>query len=235
MIRNRLAIPFAKTVIEKVAHVITPGAASAPMVLSILVLLYSLSPYRIWEKFVFPNQVEIIVLVSYMAVFILFVLSFRLFKKAPGIKLVISIIDILLFVYVFNIGGRYLVQYQTINPELAFEGFSLVVLYVLFRSISQTTTCFLWIFPLAGILQIGYGIKTQTDNFAPGYGLSDITGVFSNTGILGGFIAITTVATFGLAFRSPNPTISGFKRKLLRNGKALLFVVFSIVWPGHFI
>jgi len=214
----------------KFAPILIKVAELMPLALGFLVLLYSLSPFRIWEKFVLPNQIEIIVVVSYLAVFILGFLLFRFFKDTSIIKLAISNIDILLLVYVSYIGCRYLFQYKTINPEFVFEGFSLVVFYILFRNLShKTTTCLLWIFPLAGLAQILYGIETQTDNFAPGYGLSDITGVFSNTGILGGFIAITTVATFGLAFRSLNPIISGFKRKLFRNGKALLFVVFSIL------
>jgi O-antigen ligase len=58
----------------------------------------------------------------------------------------------------------------------------------------------LFIFPIAGVLHIYYGIEKQTGFFAPGYGLADISGQFNNSGIFGGFIGCIVIITLGLKY-----------------------------------
>ncbi len=170
-------------------------------ILAILVLLCSLLPYSFWRKFVFPNQIERLVVITLFALIISIFLLFEIIKSSSNKLPRISKIDILLFIYISYCSCRCLIQYKNLNLEFLFEGFSIVVLYIFFRCSRYISLkyCIL-IFPVAGILQIFYGIKNQTGNFAPGYSIRNITGTFFNTGLWGGFVAVTLVTTLGILF-----------------------------------
>lgn len=205
---------------------------NAPAFLGFITVLLSLQPFRIWEKFLFPNQIETIVSVVLMAVFITTDLLIRFFKKISGIGIAFSNIDIVFLAYVSYSYCFLLFQHQNYSYEPIFEGFSLVVLYVLFRNFDHKTfACFLWVFPVVGIVQMAYGIKNQTGSFAPGYGLSDVTGIFNNTGIWGGFIAVVIVATLGWVFSSFKSGVFHLEKRLatfLKRVTLVLLCVFAL-------
>jgi len=202
-----------------------------PLILGLSIFLYSLSPIRVWRKFVLLNHIEIIVIVAYIAIIILGLLLLRILIHFLTINWRVSKIDIILLLSAIYSGCYFISQYQIISNEFVFESFALIVLYVLFRGVKlKLSWYFLLVFPITSIAQILYGIKNQTGYFAPGYGFQNISGVFHNTGLLGGYMAITSIVTLGLVIYSKNLRLSAFKRKLLRYGKALLILCFIILF-----
>lgn len=201
-----------------------------PLIIGLLVLLYSFSPICISERFIFPNQIQVIVMMAYLTILILGYLLFKAISHLHYDEIRISNIDVTLFVYALYIACIYLFHYQMIQPEVLFENFSLLSLYILFRSVRTKYIIYLLlVFPVAGVVQIIYGIKNQANDFAPGYGFSDIIGIFYNSGIFGGFIAIVFVVTLGVIIYLPQ--VIGFKLKwLLPYSKFLLGLILLILF-----
>lgn len=168
-----------------------------------VVLVCSLFPLRTYDSFVGLSQIDFIVPVILSLVFLLTLLYIGEVIRTKNYSIRLTTIDAIVMVYMFYIGIRFALQYRTVNPETFFEFITLVILYLIFRGVKPKFTKYiLLLFPLAGIAQIGYGIANQTQYFMPGYGLVDVTGVFNNTGILGGFMAIVFVATLGFPIKN---------------------------------
>ena len=202
------------------------GNKITPSIMGMLALLYCLLPVCIGEKFVFPNQIQIIVMEAYLAILTSGYLLLKAIFHFHNAEIWISNIDIILFIYILYNACIYLFHFQTIQPELLFENFSLLILYILFRNIKTKYIIYLLLaFPVAGIIQIIYGIKNQANNFAPGYGFTDITGIFYNPGIFGGFIAIAFIVTLLLTAYLRCIIDSKFKNKLLLYLKLLFILV----------
>jgi O-antigen polymerase len=90
-------------------------------------------------------------------------------------------------------------QQQQLNIEFVLKSLTLVVIYINTRVVDKPKAEYiLYLFPIAAIIQLLYGIKMQAHEFAQGYSLNDITGVFYNSGIYGGFVALAIVVLFGL-------------------------------------
>ena len=196
------------------------------LILGLIAFIYVLTPFRFWERFVFPNQIETVVISTYLALIISGYLLLRIILYFKISKPRLSAIDVLLLIYLIYTGCRFLLQYNSINQEFIYESLTLIVLYVFFRSLSfKTNGYFLLLFPIAGIAQILYGIKYQTEYLRPGYTFSDVTGIFSNTGIFGGFIAIVSVVTLGIIINLSTSGLSSFKRGAIKTGKVLLVIV----------
>jgi|GEM_PF-888538 len=188
---------------------------SESLFIGILVFLYSLLPFSISNHFVFPNQIQVVVMLSYFAVFISFYLLYKLIFRLQINETQLSKIDIFVFMFALYFLIRNLFCYQDIEIESVFQSFSVFVLYLIFRNIGNTAVFYiLLVFPFVGIAQIFYGIKNQANNFAPGYDLSDIIGIFNNSGIFGGFISIVFVITFGLFFYKPHAAVIKYVRLL---------------------
>jgi len=149
------------------------------------------------------SQIDFIVPVILSLVFLLTLLYIGEVIRSKNYSIRLTTIDAIVMLYIFYTGIRFALQYRTVNPETFFEFITLVILYLIFRGVKPKFTKYiLLLFPLAGIAQIAYGIANQTQYFMPGYGLVDVTGVFNNTGILGGFMAIVFVATLGFPIRN---------------------------------
>ena len=169
----------------------------------LVALICSLFPLRTYYSFVGLSQIDFIAPVIYCLVILLTLLFMGEISCVKNYGIQITPIDVIVMAYMLYTGIRFAVQYRTVNPETFFEFITLVILYFIFRGIKRKFTNYLLLlFPLAGIAQIVYGIANQTQYFMPGYGLVDVTGVFNNTGILGGFMAIAFVATLGLPIRN---------------------------------
>jgi len=168
-----------------------------------IALICSLFPLRTYDSFVGLSQIDFIAPVMYVLVILVSLLFLGKIISAKNYSFKITSIDAIVMVVMLYTGVRYALQYQTINPETFFEFMTLVVLYFILRGIkAKFIKYLLLLLPLAGIAQIVYGIANQTQYFRPGYGLVDVTGVFNNTGILGGFMAIVFVATLGFPIRN---------------------------------
>jgi len=169
----------------------------------LVTLICSLFPLRTYDTFVGLSQIDFLAPVMYCLVILVTLLFIGEISCVKNYSFSITPIDAIVMAYMLYTGVRFALQYQTINPETFFEFISLVILYFIFRGIkSNFSRYLLLLFPLAGIAQIVYGIANQTQYFMPGYGFVDVTGVFNNTGILGGFMAIAFVATLGLPIRN---------------------------------
>jgi len=169
----------------------------------LVALICSLFPLRTYDTFVGLSQIDFIAPVIYCLVILLTLLFMGEISCVKNYSFRITPIDAIVMAYMLYSGIRFAVQYRTVNPETLFEFITLVILYFIFRGIKRKFTRYLLLlFPLAGIAQIEYGIANQTQYFMPGYGLADVTGVFNNTGILGGFMSIAFVATLGLPIKN---------------------------------
>jgi len=157
-----------------------------------LYFLYLLFPFRFWGTFVFPNQIEMVVVtVSFACI----MLSFSLSKLYQTKTLQLNVIDLLSLIYVIYILCR--IKYP-IEKEYFFIAFSVVCIYLYFRIFPEKQlTGLLFILPLAGILQMAYEINRFT---MPWQNISHITGIFNNTGLFGGFAAMGLVVCSGMLF-----------------------------------
>ncbi|MTK52893.1 O-antigen ligase family protein [Paludibacter sp.] len=201
----------------------------------IIVFVCCLFPLRTYDSFVGLNQIDIIAPVFFtLAISLSFFFAGEIiFAKNYTIRHTAA--DILVIAYMLYTGVCFALQHRTINPETFFEFITLVILFLIFRNVKpQHVKYLLLLFPLVGIAQIIYGIANQTQYFMPGYGLVDVTGVFNNTGIMGGFMSVVFVATLCLPIR--NTDSSKFIHripfmKILRF--VLLFLFFIQLLASH--
>ena len=216
--------------LKNIIWLLIKNSKITPTIIGAFILLYSLLPFCMGERFVFPNQIQIIVIMAYIAILVSGYLLFRTIRYSKNREIRISNIDIILFIYaIYNICLN-LFHYQIIQSEVLFESFSLFILYILFRSIKIKHIIYLlFIFPLVGSAQIVYGIKNQANDFDPGYGFSDITGIFNNSGLFGGFIAIVFVLTVGIVIFFSQAFFSKYKNKLLTYLKFTLILVLVVL------
>ena len=155
-----------------------------------LYFLYILFPFRIWEPFVFTNQTEVIVVTVFFACLMLL---FSLPKVYKAKIFHFTKIDLILAVY-----GIYLLfrlRYP-LEKEYLFITFSIACIYLYFRNFPKKyLRGIIFLLPLAGVAQIIDGIM----QFAmPWQNLSHIVGIFNNTGLFGGFVALGLVVCVGM-------------------------------------
>jgi O-antigen polymerase len=169
----------------------------------IVVFICSLFPLRTYDSFVGLSQIDVIAPVFFALAIALFFLFVGEIIFAKNYTMRLTAADILVMAYMLYIGVRFALQHTTVNPETFFEFITLVILYLIFRNVKPKYVKYILLFfPLVGIAQIIYGIANQTQYFMPGYGLVDVTGVFNNTGIMGGFMAVVFVATLCLPIKN---------------------------------
>ena len=152
--------------------------------------LYILFPIRFWEPFVFSNQIETTVITVYFSIVLL--MSFLL--KTYQTKIFsVSKIDLLLIIYGIYIICR--LKYP-IEKEILFTVFSIICIYLYFRNIPEDfLKKLLFLIPVAAIVQILDGINRFT---MPWQNLSHIMGIFNNTGLFGGYAALSLVVCAGM-------------------------------------
>jgi len=157
-----------------------------------LYFLYILFPFRFWKPFIFSNQIETIVITVFFA-YIMFL--FSLFKLYQKVTFQFSIIDILLIIY-----GIYLLcrlRYP-VEKEYFFIAFAIVCIFLYFRKFTDNYLMgLLLLMPIAGVIQIVYGINQFT---MPWQNISHITGIFHNTGLFGCFVALGTIVCVAMFF-----------------------------------
>ena len=197
---------------------IFPEIASKDLIYSLpgyLYFLYLLFPFRFWEKFVFSNQIEtIIVSVFFACSMLLFSLS-----KAYGTKIFsLTKTDLILAVY----GIYMLIRFRyPLEKEYLFTAFSIVCIYLYFRNFpGKYFIWLLFLLPIAAIVQIICGIMQFT---MPWQNISHITGIFFNTGLFGGFAALGLCVCVGMIL---------FPCSCKRHFKYIIFaisVVFGII------
>lgn len=185
-------------------------------ILGLLTILYVMSPFRFWKELLFPNHIETIAIVACFAVLFFGLLILKLIISPQAIKLKISNIDIVMLVAVLYTFCHFIFQYKARSQEFVFESILLIFLYTFFRfGCIKNEFLLLLVFPLTGIAQLYYGIYKQTYFFTPGYGLQNISGIFHNKALLGGFIGIAATITFGLVIYSTKSLFLTLKRGLL--------------------
>uniref|UniRef100_UPI003218024B O-antigen ligase family protein n=1 Tax=uncultured Draconibacterium sp. TaxID=1573823 RepID=UPI003218024B len=189
-------------------------------------LFYLFSPIRGLEQINFPNQIEITIASSLFSILILIYLIILIQPgKRRSIFLSLNYVDILLCLYGLFKVCLFSNNYTSINIEDLLQNLSLILIYLLFRI--QKSPIMWLIFPITAIIQITYGIAKQTGYFAPGFGLSDISGIFSNTGIFGSYVSVGLVIVIGL---SGVELQSAFKRKGLRDlGRVVLLAILLVL------
>ena len=143
---------------------------------------YILLPLRFWKPFVFSNQTETIVIIVFFACVFLLFTSLQMYKNET---LQFNIIDLLLGIY----GAYLLCRFRyPVEKEVLFQSFSIVCIYLYFRNFPEKLlTGLLLLIPIAGIIQMLDGLNQFT---MPWHNLSHITGIFQNTGLFGGFVAL---------------------------------------------
>jgi len=184
-------------------------AVKVPLFIGVLILLYTYLPLCVSERYVFPTQTQVVVMLAYFTVIVAFYGLSKLLFHLQVINFSCSTIDKVACLCLLYLVIRNVYFCNVIEFELLLQYFSIVILFLFFRSISTKQIIYLLLlFPVVGIFQIYYGVKNQANNFSPGYGLSDVVGIFNNSGIFGGFIAIVLVITFGLVFyKTQNPVV----------------------------
>jgi len=155
---------------------------------------YILLPLRFWKPFVFSNQTETIVIIVFFACVFLLFTSLQMYKNET---LQFNIIDLLLGIY----GAYLLCRFRyPVEKEVLFQSFSIVCIYLYFRNFPEKLlTGLLLLIPIAGIIQMLDGLNQFT---MPWHNLSHITGIFQNTGLFGGFVALGFIVCTGLFFFS---------------------------------
>jgi O-antigen ligase len=160
--------------------------------------LYLLFPFRFWQPFVFSNQTETIVVTTFFAslFFLLFILKTVKFHKPFQFSVFqFTKIDISLIIY-----GIYLLSRLRcpVEKEILFQSFSIICIYLYFRNFpDKYIKILIPLIPLSAIAQILDGLN----RFAmPWQTLSHITGIFNNTGLFGGFTALSLVVCLGFLF-----------------------------------
>ncbi len=170
-----------------------------------LMFVSLLSPFGGKNQLSFSHQYEIIVFATIGTSFIS-VYFFLINVLDPGrIKIRFSYIDFILLAFFCYVIIRNLFLLCEIDYIALYGNLSLLIFYLFFRYCQNVNSWYnLLVFPVVGIFHVFYGIINQTNLFSPGYGLSDITGGFNNTGIFGGFLSIIVVTSLGVLFQSQN-------------------------------
>ena len=152
--------------------------------------MYLLFPFRFWEKFVFSNQIETIV----VTVFFSFTMLLFSMLKAYGTKIFkLTKADFISGIYCVFMLSR--LRYP-LEKEYLFLIFSAACIYLYFRNFPvKFLTGLLFLIPISCIVQIIDGIKKFT---MPWQNISHITGIFNNTGLFGGFAALGLLVCIGM-------------------------------------
>ena len=152
--------------------------------------LYILFPFRFWKPFVFSNQTETIVVTVFFACTML---MFSLSKAYETKTFQFTKTDLILVVYGIYILTR---LWYPLEKEYFFVAFSIVSIYLYFRNFPENFLReLLLLLPLAGIIQMVYGIMQFS---MPWQNVSHIMGIFNNTGLFGGFVALGLVVCTGM-------------------------------------
>jgi hypothetical protein len=143
----------------------------------------------------------------------------RKYYKLSEFLRAINIIDILLCTYFLYLISKLAIS--TIDNEYIYRVSSLFAFYLVVRVIPlKYSSCFIYLLPLCVILQCIYGFNQLTE---PWQGIADIKGIFFNTGIFGGFVAIGFISTVGGIF-----LIKQRKYRLIKTVLALLTIPIGI-------
>ena len=170
--------------------------------LSLLILFYAFSPFRIEKGFVFQIQAEVLIVImvlawiGYTAIFIKQIYTSNILKRVAGIDLLLlAHFSYLLLQMVF----------YTVDTEYRLTIVCVSAAYLLFRRIPvQLINILLILLPILAVVQIIYGYNRFE---YPWQTLSDNTGAFNNTGIFGGFVAMGFVSALGLLLSFKQPVI----------------------------
>jgi hypothetical protein len=120
-------------------------------------------------------------------------LLFSLAKARGSPKISLTKTDLILAVYGICIILR--LRYP-LEKELLFIAFSTACIFLYFRSFPEKYfPGLLFLLPIAAIVQIADGVMRFT---MPWQNISHITGVFNNTGLFGGFVALGLVVCIGM-------------------------------------
>jgi len=152
--------------------------------------LYILFPLRLWERFVFSNQTEVVVVTLFFACVMLL---FTLLKAYQTFSFHLSKIDLMLIIYGIYLLFRF--RYP-LEKEIFYQAFSITCIYLYFRNFPEKyLTGLFFLLPIAVMIQMLDGVNRFT---MPWQNLSHITGIFNNTGLFGGFAALGFVVCAGL-------------------------------------
>lgn len=159
--------------------------------------LYMLCPWRIWGHLLFAGYTEIIFYsIFILSTLLICTLSLNIFiyKKTEFIfsasDILFSVIFIILFLFAL---------FSSVNTEIVIGWISYISLYALVRNVKRKYHIYiLYVFPLAVLFQLFYGIKVQTNYFMPGKGLELVCGTFSNTGIWAEFVGLSILIAVGM-------------------------------------
>lgn len=184
--------------------------------------LYMLCPWRIWGHFLFAGYTEIMFYsIFFLSSLLICIFSIRIFIYKKVVfslnfpDLLFSIIFIILFLYA---------AFSSVNPEIIAGWISYVLLYTLIRNVKRKYHIYLlYVFPLAALFQLFYGIEVQTNYFLPGKGLELICGTFSNTAIWAQFLSVTILIAGGMLIYHSSAVSSLFW------GTYLLFSSFLLI------
>ena len=181
--------------------------------------LYLLFPFRFWKPFVFANQIEIVVITVFFACALL---AFTLLKMYKTTIFQLNKIDLCLIVYGVYLLFRF--EYP-LEKEYFFQVFSLACIYLYFRNFPDNyLKGLLFLLPVAGVIQMVDGINRFTQ---PWQNLSHITGIFNNTGLFGGFVALGLVVCVGMLFLSHSD--KHYKKSVAFAFKALIAFIALIL------
>lgn len=211
-------------------------AMIAELTCGLCCMLYLLSPFRFWETPVVPHQSEIITKALYLFTLWLGIIILRK-SISREYSLQLTFPDLLLLFY--NI---YLIILATttgkpIDKELILGWLALGLSYLVLRMTKPgLLKYYLYLLPLALLLQMLYSIHTQLDFMTPVKHLHTIRGSFLNTGIWGGFTALCFLTCTGVACYSGNKVIKRISICCAVGSLILLFFSFSrAAWISAFV
>ena len=168
--------------------------------LSLVILFYAFSPFRMERNFIFQIQTEALVVITILSwigcagIFIRQIYTSSILKT-------ITVIDLLLFAVLVYLLLQLI--FYPVDTDYLLTIACLAVAYFLFRHIPvKLVSGLLILLPAWVVVQIIYGYNRFE---YPWQTLSDNIGAFNNTGIFGGFVAMGFVSALGLllSFKKP--------------------------------
>lgn len=152
--------------------------------------LFLFTPVRHLFSIEMPQQWETIrVSFQFANIMLLFLIVKHFKTRKQSIKLTLT--DILFIIYV---GVLFLLNVNNTSVQNQTLLITLVDFYMIIKNFQQRFLPVLGIvIVISGLTQILFGIINQTEFFSPGKNLSDIHGIFTNTGLWGGFVSLIVV------------------------------------------
>lgn len=189
--------------------------------------LYLLSPFRFWETPVVPHQSEMI---THALCLLNFWLGIIIVRKSISREYHshLTLPDLVLLFYNIYLILLAKTTGKPIDPEIILGWLALALLYIIFRMTKPAQLkYYLYLLPLALLLQLLYSLNTQPDYFAPARHFYSIRGSFLNTGIWGAFTALTLLICTGSALYTGSKAIQRLCACAAVISLGLLFLSFS--------